>query len=128
MHIPAQRWGNISLCAAISLRGLLHHHAKLGHYNAQHIITFLDALHDTVVQDRTEKPRFLVVWDNVSFHRAALVQNWFTNHDIEVRGYFPRCLTREDIACDVDEILWPDPNRRQDPSFCQQGDIFTTDC
>ena len=25
------------------------------------------------------------------------------------------CLAREDIACDVDEILWPDPNTRQDP-------------
>ncbi|XP_049912445.1 coiled-coil-helix-coiled-coil-helix domain-containing protein 7 isoform X3 [Epinephelus moara] len=174
VHAPGQHGGNITLCAAISLRGLLQHHAKLGPYNAQHIITFLDALHDAVVQDRPEQPRFVVVWDNVSFHRAALVQNWFTNHDqfevvylppyspflnpieeffsawrwhvydrqpharmpllqameqacgdIEVRsiqgwirhtrGYFPRCLAREDIACDVDEILWPDPNRRQDP-------------
>lgn len=24
-------------------------------------------------------------------------------------------LAGEDIACDVDEVLWPDPNRRQDP-------------
>ncbi|XP_034145215.1 uncharacterized protein LOC117593610 [Esox lucius] len=31
------------------------------------------------------------------------------------RRYFPRCLAREDIACDVDEVLWPDPNRRRDP-------------
>lgn len=174
LHVPGQCGGNITLCAAMSLRGLLHHHAKLGPYNAQHIITFIDALHDAVVQDGPEQPRFVVVWDNVSFHRAALVQNWFTNHDqfevlylppyspflnpieelfsvwrwrvydrqpharmpllqameqacrdIEVRsiqgwirhtrGYFPRCLAREDIACDVDEILWPDPNRRQDP-------------
>lgn len=68
MHIPGQRGGNITLCAAISLRGLLHHHAKLGPYNAQHI-TFLDALHDAVGQDGPEQPRFVVVWDNVSFHR-----------------------------------------------------------
>ncbi|XP_016372823.1 uncharacterized protein LOC107712180 [Sinocyclocheilus rhinocerous] len=81
LHVPGQRGGNITLCAAISLRGLLHHHAKLGPYNAQHIITFLDALHDAVGQDGPEQPRFVVVWDNVSFHRAALVQNWFTNHD-----------------------------------------------
>ncbi|KAI2644652.1 Insertion element IS630 uncharacterized 39 kDa protein [Labeo rohita] len=162
VHVPGQHGGNITLCAAISLRGLLHHHSKLGPYNVQHIITFLDALHDAVVQDRPEQPRFVVVWDNVSFHRAAIVRNWFTNHDqfevvylppyspflnpieeffsawmpllqameqacgdIEVRsihgwirhtrGYFPRYLAREDIACDVDEILWPDPKRRQDP-------------
>ncbi|KAM4581429.1 uncharacterized protein PAE49_005983 isoform 1-T1 [Odontesthes bonariensis] len=174
VHVPGQRGGNITMCAAISLQGLLHHHAKLGPYNTQHIITFLDTLHDAVVQNRPEQPRFVVVWDNVSFHRAALVRNWFAHHDqfevvylppyspflnpieeffsawrwrvydrqphdrmpllqameqacgdIAVRSingwirhtrrYFPRCLAREDIACDVDEILWPDPNRRQDP-------------
>ncbi len=43
------------MCAAISLRGLLHHHAKLGPYNTQHILTFLDALHDAVVQDRSDQ-------------------------------------------------------------------------
>ncbi len=75
VHMPGQRGGNITLCAAISLQGLLHHHAELGSYNTQHIIIFLDALHDAVVQDRPEQPRFVVVWDNVSFHRAALVQN-----------------------------------------------------
>ena len=30
------------------------------------------------------------------------------------RRYFPRCLARESIACDVDEVLWPDRNRRED--------------
>lgn len=77
------------MCAAVSLRGLLHHHAKRGPYNVQHIITFLDALHDAVVQDRPEQPRFVVVWENVSFHRAALVQNWFTNHDQFEVVYLP---------------------------------------
>ncbi|XP_026032840.1 uncharacterized protein LOC113027441 [Astatotilapia calliptera] len=174
VHVPGQRGGNITLCAAICLRGLLHHHAILGPYNSQHILTFLDALHDIVVQNRPDQPRFVVIWDNVSFHRAALVQAWFSNHnqfevvylppyspflnpieeffsawrwrvydrqpharmpllqameqacgDIQVtaihgwfrhaRGYFPRCPAGEDIACDVDEVLWPDPNRRRDP-------------
>ncbi len=165
VHVPGQRGGNITMCAAISLRGLLHHHAKLGPYSTQHVLTFLDA----VVQDRSQQPRFGVVWDNVSFHRAALVRDWFTNNDqfevvylppyspfliffsawrwrvydrqpharmpllqameeacgdIEVtsihgwirhtRRYFPSCLAGENIACDADEILWPDPNRRQD--------------
>ncbi|XP_051572161.1 uncharacterized protein LOC127451467 [Myxocyprinus asiaticus] len=27
-----------------------------------------------------EQPRYIVVWDNVSFHRAALVREWFTNN------------------------------------------------
>jgi len=30
------------------------------------------------------------------------------------RAFFPRCLARENIACDVDENLWPDPAQRQD--------------
>ena len=32
----------------------------------------------------------------------------------EIRGFFPRCLRRENIACDVDEVLWPDPAQRQE--------------
>lgn len=27
---------------------------------------------------------------------------------------FPRCLTWEKVACDVDEVLWPDPARQRD--------------
>ncbi len=46
---------------------------------------------------------------------------------------FPGCLAGEDIACDVDEVLWPDPNRRRDPwahvctivmIFCVYGIVF----
>ena len=76
VQVPGQRGGNISLCAAISIQGLLHHQAKLGPFNTEHIITILDALHDAAVQDRPEQPRFVVVWDNVGFLRAALVRNW----------------------------------------------------
>lgn len=89
VHVPGQRGGNITLCAAISLRGLLHHHAKLGPYNSQHILTFLDALHDIVVQNRADQPRFVVIWDHVSFHRAALVQAWFSNHSQLEVVYLP---------------------------------------
>ncbi|XP_039623835.1 uncharacterized protein LOC120538391 [Polypterus senegalus] len=89
VHVPGQRGGNITLCAAISLRGLLHHHAKLGPYNSQHILTFLDALHNIVVQNRPDQPRFVVIWDNVSFHRAALVQAWFSNHNQFEVVYLP---------------------------------------
>ncbi len=162
--------GNITLCAAISLRGLLHHHAKLGPYNSQHILTFLDALHNIVVQNRPDQPRFVVIWDNVSFPsgcsdpglvhqpqsiwsgilaplltifkpyrgffsawrwrvydrqpharmpllqameqacgdiQVTAIHGWFRH----ARGYFPRCLAGEDIACDVDEVLWPEPQQ-----------------
>ena len=47
----------------------------------QHIIMFLEALHNTVVQDGPEQTRFVVIWDNVSFHQAALVRDWLTNHN-----------------------------------------------
>ncbi len=174
INVPGQRGGNISMYAAISQNGVVHHHATLGPYNTAHIITFLDTLHDMLTNvQRPEQTRYVIIWDNVSFHRAALVRNWFTDHplftvlnlppyslflnpieeffsawrwkvydrhphqriallqameeacgDIDQascqawirhpRRYFPRCLGLEDIACDVDEILWPDPERRHD--------------
>ncbi len=52
------------MCAAISVQGVLHHHATLGPYNAGQIIALLDALR-AVVQDRLQQPRFVVIWDNV---------------------------------------------------------------
>ncbi len=183
VNVPGQRGGNITLCAAISVQGVLHNHATLGPYNTGQIIAFLDALH-AVVQDRPQQPRFVVIWDNVSFHRAALVRDWFNNHnhftllylppyrpflntieeffsawwwkvydrqpharmtllqameetcgDIEVgsiqgwirhtRQYFPRCLACEDITCDVDKVLWPDPNRMWHPKAPQPPTTHT---
>ncbi len=39
---------------------------------------------------------------------VASVQGWI-RHD---RRYFPRCLARENVSCDVDKVLWPAPARR----------------
>ncbi len=39
---------------------------------------------------------------------VASVQGWIRH----ARRYFPRCLARENVSCDVDEVLWPDPARR----------------
>lgn len=177
VEVPGQRGGNITMCAAINHQGILHHHSTLGPYNTAHLITFLDTLHNILTpaeqMDGPEQPRYVVIWDNVSVHRAALVHNWFIHHprfsvlnlppyspflnpieeffsawrwkvyerkpheripllqameeacgDIaaeayqgwirHARRYFPRCLARENIACDVDEVLWPDRNERQD--------------
>jgi len=30
------------------------------------------------------------------------------------RAFFPRCLARDNIACNVDEVMWPDAAQRHD--------------
>ncbi|XP_060715042.1 uncharacterized protein LOC132838616 isoform X2 [Tachysurus vachellii] len=180
IDVPGQHGGNITMCAAISsMHGALHCHANLGPYNTANILTFLDRLHNILIPPECmndadhQRNRYVVVWDNVTFHCAAPVQNWFADHptflvqylppyspflnqieeffsawrwkvydrqpfvrmplvqameeacdEIDVgaiqgwirhsRRFFPRCLAREDIACDVDEALWPDPAVWQD--------------
>ncbi len=175
VNVPGQRGGNITLCAAITQNGVLHRHAHMGPYNTALILTFLDQLHN-IAANQIDHMQYFVVWDNVSFHRSALVQNWFQQHphftvlylppyspflnpteeffsawrwkvydlrlqaevpliqameeacdQMEVaamqgwirhsRRFFPRCLANDNIACDVDEILWPDPARRRDNVF-----------
>ncbi|XP_049597162.1 uncharacterized protein [Syngnathus scovelli] len=170
------RW-NITMCAAITHHGVIHRHAAFGPYNTAHLITFLDDLHEKLIPpngvDGPEQLRYVVIWDNVSFHRAAAVRKWFSAHarfvvvnlppyspflnpvdefflawrwkvyernpqarstllqameeacgDIgaeafvdwicHARRYFPHCMARENIDCDVDEVLWSDRNRRAD--------------
>lgn len=168
------------MCAAISHRGVLHCHATLGPYNTMHLLSFLDGLRDHVYRldqrepAQPEQPCCIVIWDNVSFHRAALVLDWFTNNprfsniflpayspslnpieeffsawrwkvydrdpyirvhllqameeaclDITVEAcqgwirharvfFSPCCLAGANIACDVDENLWPDPDQRRE--------------
>ncbi len=41
---------------------------------------------------------------------VAAMQGWIRHS----RRFFPRCLANDNIACDVEEILWPDPARRRD--------------
>jgi len=36
-----------------------------------------------------EQLRYFVIWDNASFHRVALVRNWFTAHPCFVVVYHP---------------------------------------
>ncbi|KAJ8332377.1 hypothetical protein SKAU_G00425500, partial [Synaphobranchus kaupii] len=84
VNVPGQRGGNITLCAAINHHGILHHHSILGLYNTARLLTFLDTLHSILIPpdqiDDAEQPRYIVIWDNVSFHRAALVRTWFIDH------------------------------------------------
>ncbi len=70
-NAPGQRGGNITIYAAITQNGVLHRHANLGPYNMAHIFTFLDRLHNIVTaedQIDAEQMRYIVIWDNVSFH------------------------------------------------------------
>ncbi len=100
VEVPGQRGGNITMCAAITHHGVIHHHATLGPYNTAHLITFLDTLHNTLIPpdqvDGPEQLRYIVIWDNVSFHRAALVRNWFTAHPQSYWGIF-FCLEMESV-------------------------------
>ncbi len=49
---------------------------------------------------------------------AASKQGWIRHS----KRFFPRCLANENIACDVDEALWPDQARRRDVYF-----LFSTE-
>ncbi|KAL7841284.1 hypothetical protein SRHO_G00249750 [Serrasalmus rhombeus] len=83
VNVPGHRGGNITMCAAIGPRGVIHHHAQLGPYNTPRLVSFLDELKNLLnlpQEEEPEQPSYVVIWDNVSFHRAALVNDWFTNN------------------------------------------------
>ena len=69
--VPGQRGGNVTLC------GVVHHHANLGPYNTNQLLIFLDHMRDALLGQQVEHPIYVVVWDNVSFHRALQVREWF---------------------------------------------------
>lgn len=84
IHVPGQQGGNIAMCAAMGQNGVLHHHAILGPYNTDHIITFLKTQHNILIPDDnhngSQQSRFVINWYNVNFHWSARVRNWFINH------------------------------------------------
>ena len=84
VQVPGQRGGNVTLCAAINQNGTQHRHAQVGAYNTGRLITFLDGLHAQMVPPGQiggeQQVNYVVIWDNVSFHRAALVRDWFQAH------------------------------------------------
>ena len=82
VNVPGQR-------AAITRNGVLHRHAHMGPYNTALILTFLDQLHNITAANQINHMQYIVVWDNVSFHRSALVQNWFQQHPHFTVLYLP---------------------------------------
>ncbi|XP_055062950.2 uncharacterized protein [Misgurnus anguillicaudatus] len=168
--VPGQRGANITMCAAISKDGVVGRRPRIGSYNAALLIAFLEELNQVC---RADGVTYVVVWDNVQFHHAGMVQAWFQAHpqfctlylppyspflnpieeffstwrwkvydrhpheqatllqamddacnDItadqcqawirHARRLFQRCLANENIHCDVDENLWPNPQDRVD--------------
>ena len=51
---------------------------------------------------------------------VSAIQGWIRHS----RRFFPRCSAREDIACDVDEVLWPGPARRRDAPEALFSSVF----
>jgi hypothetical protein len=84
--LPGQRGGNVTICAAISSYGVIHRHVTLGPYNTAHLITFLYALQEALLRreergdEQAEHPMYVVIWDNVNFHRGPRIREWFENN------------------------------------------------
>ncbi len=72
----------------ISNHGVVHHHANLGPYNTHQLLNFLNHMRDALLGQQDEHPIYVVVWDNVSFHRALQVREWFNMN----QGFINLCL------------------------------------
>ena len=70
--------------AAINHRSFVHHHATRGPYNPARLLTFLGTLQNLLIPpdqiDGPEQLRHVDIWDNASFHQAALLHNCFVDH------------------------------------------------
>ncbi|XP_049444492.1 uncharacterized protein LOC125896168 [Epinephelus fuscoguttatus] len=95
VDVPGQRGGNITMCAAISENGVAAHIPSLGPYNTAKLLVFLDHLYSNLVPENERGavgpnlPMFVIVWDNVSFHRGQLIRDWFTAHQRMMNVFLP---------------------------------------
>lgn len=165
-------WSHITMCAAITHHGIIHHHATHGPYKTAHLITFhiippAQSSSGTLSFGTTYVSTRLLWLVNGSLpthafklfslcilHSSILLRNFYLSEDGKCiwpkststythspnygrpmwrytavdafhgwshhsRGYFPCWLATENIACDVDKVLWPDRNRIEDAAlFC----------
>lgn len=76
-------------------QGVLHRHAVLRAYNTMLLLTFLDSLRDHIsvrakgASTTTVATLHIVIWDNLSFHQAALIRDWVTNNPRFSNIYLP---------------------------------------
>ncbi len=87
VDVPGQRGGNITMGAAISENGVLKHIPIIGPYNTEHLVTFLYTLYRDLIPEQErgqigdDLPKYVIVWDNVSFHRSNIIRQWFAAHN-----------------------------------------------
>ncbi|XP_032886006.1 uncharacterized protein LOC116978827 [Amblyraja radiata] len=86
IQVPARRGANISMCAAISEDGVVGRRSLIGAYNAELLVAFLDEL---PLVCRAVGVIYVIVWDNVRFHHAHLVQAWFQAYPQFLTVYLP---------------------------------------
>ena len=77
VQVPGLSGGNISMCAAISEDGVVGRRSLFGSYNAAHLNVFLNEIEQAC---QGEGVTYVIVWDNVRFHHAEVVQAWFPAH------------------------------------------------
>ncbi len=84
---PSQCGDNITMCAAISENGVSAHIPHIGPYNTQLLLAFLNTLYRDLILEqerglvRPHLSNYVVVWDNVSFHRTNIVRDWLAAHE-----------------------------------------------
>ena len=95
VDLPGQWGGNITMCAAISEHGVLTHIPLIGPYNTQHLLNFLVTLYRALIPDdecglfREDLPKYVVICDNVSFHRSNIIRQWFVTHPRMLIEFLP---------------------------------------
>ncbi|KAI7813016.1 hypothetical protein IRJ41_013688 [Triplophysa rosa] len=81
VDVPGQRGGNISMRAAISQHGVISSPS-------------LEALYILIPDDERGQlhdhlPKYVVIWDNVRFHRSNTIRQWFAAHDRMQMEFLP---------------------------------------
>ncbi len=93
VDVPAQRGANITMCAAIANAGLLLHICQVGPYNTEHLLAFLNDLHQRLVPEQDQEGEnmrtFVITWDNVAFHHSQAITTWFEVHPRLVSLFLP---------------------------------------
>ncbi|KAL7862608.1 hypothetical protein SRHO_G00115920 [Serrasalmus rhombeus] len=68
-------------------------------YNTQQLVTFIDTLYrdllpdgEMALNDRENAPNltnYVVIWDNVRFHRSNTIRQWFATHNRMLMPFLP---------------------------------------
>jgi transposase len=81
--VPTSRGRHISCCLAMTCDEVIAAVTILGAFNQWRFVAFLEALRQRLVQ-RDAAHRWLVVMDNVAFHKTEVVTAWAAEHDANV--------------------------------------------